>query len=245
MAADFQIGPWLKQSAPQEHGSWSYVAEPLLVAGLASGGWTAAAGVFLAFLAYRPVSLGVRDLLKRKVYPRTWPSLVVGLGLGAGGSALVVAQGDGRLVAALATLGGLFAVLDSRADRRSLLRELAGAGLALPTAVLAAPHAVLPLVIRPLTGILSVRGKLGRLADASTCRWIAVASGAAMAGGAWYAFGPDLRTLAYTACGCRALHLALTAKTEVKPAQVGVVEGLLAVGVVLAWSASPLASVLK
>jgi len=235
--AQFDFKAWVKQSLPQEHGSWAFVVEPLLISSFAGGSRAgiAALGFFLAFLGYRPGVIGIKDILRKKSYPRTIPSLIAGLVLCGIGLAMMALVQNWILIGSLAVLGGLFVYLDSRAEKRSVLREAVGAMLAIPAACLVAPAASGVFVTRALGALLSVRGFIARYDDATTCRWLAVGFAVALVGLSYFAFGPSLRLAAYSACAARVIFLALIAGKEVKPMRIGMVEAIFGTGVLVAW----------
>lgn len=68
---------------PAEHGSWSLVAEPILLGLLAAPSWAGlclALAAFFAFLAYQPLSIVWRDTRRGRRYARTTLALRFGLG---------------------------------------------------------------------------------------------------------------------------------------------------------------------
>lgn len=227
--------PWVKQSLPQEHGSWAFVLEPLLIAGIWAGHWVSSLGFFLCFLAYRPLTVGGKDLLKKKRYERTVPMVASGISLlGIGLSLIVVARAYGLLVT-LAGLGGVFAYMD-QGEKRSISREVLGTLLAFPAAALAAPFGAAVFVLRPIAAVLSVRGFIGRMEDSDQSRWIAVGFGLALIVAAVVYLGIGWPTIAYAICGLRTLHLALTKDKEVAPVRIGMIEGVISLLVLAGWA---------
>lgn len=238
MAQRFDVKLWVKQSLPQEHGSWAFVIEPLLISWIAGGSKSglAAIGFFLAFLGYRPALIGLKDLLRKKSYPRTWPSMWAGAIFCCGGGLLMAASRSWALIGCLAILGGAFVWYDAQADRRSVLREGFGALLAVPAACLVAPGAVVVLILRPIASVLSVRGLIARQRDSTICRWLGVGAGFALIPIAFFEFGSmGWRFAAYCVCAARALYSALSAGREVKPLRIGIAEIVVSAAVVLGW----------
>jgi hypothetical protein len=226
--------PW-KAMLPPEHGSWAFVLEPVLIAG-ALGAPGPGFAVFLLYLAYRPLVLAARDLAKRKRYPRTVPSFVLGAGLGALGLVLLFASAPLALVGSLLGLGGLFAIVDQRASARSLIRELLGSILALPVALVLVPSSFLvPLLLRPFAAVLSVRAVFARTEDAAFCRWMGIGLGFALVAQSLLNAAEPLRAAAYLVAGARAVWLGLSWKQERCATRVGIAEALVSVAVVLAW----------
>ncbi len=240
MAPSLNGRAWIRQSLPQEHGSWSFVLEPLLIAAvlnISRFGWVSL-GTFLMFLGFRPMQIGLKDLLKRKSYPRTAPSVVAGLLLCGTGVICLVWSRNWVASAWVIGMGSLFVLTSRLTSPRSLIREIVGVMVAVPVAILAAPLAAEVLVLRPIASVLGVRGVLGRWADHVMSRWLAVGAGAAMVLFAVGAFPIDnSKFVAYSLCGVRALELALTPTYPRKPSTVGMVEAVLALAVVAAWSA--------
>ncbi|MDR3691111.1 MAG: YwiC-like family protein [Fimbriimonas sp.] len=240
MSPKFDVKIWLKQSLPQEHGSWAFVVEPLLISWIVGGvdRGVCAIGFFLAFLGYRPGLIGFKDAVKRKSYPRTLPSLLAGGLLVAAGLVLMAVTRSWIQLGCLAAMGGAFLIIDAKAPKRSILREAFGALLAVPAACVVAPNATGVLAIRPIVSVLSVRGLIARWDDAKVCRWLAVGIGAAMLPVAWIAFGMlDWRLAAYGVCFARAMYSALIAGKPVKPVQIGIAEMLVSLAVIAGWLA--------
>lgn len=212
--------------------------EPLAVACIAGGSiyGTLSLGFFLVFLGYRPGLIGLKDLLKRKVYPRTLPSFSAGAFLIAIGSALMLLTEEWNVLCAVALFGAAFAVIDALGGKRSVERESFGALLAVPIACFAAPFASPVLVLRPVLSVLSVRGLISRWEDAALCRWLGILFGFALVPVAWVAFGfSDWRFVAYCICGGRALVSAYQHGKGVKPLQIGIAEIAVSLIVVLCW----------
>lgn len=229
---------WIKQALPQEHGSWAFVVEPLLIAAIAGGAGYAVSGLgfFLAFLAYRPFSIGIKDALKRKLYPRTVPSLISGTVLLLVGAILLVLPRNWPLIEGIAFLGCAFLLVNAFAGKRSVLREGVGALLASPAAILAAPYAAPLFIIRPLASVLSVRGVINRWDDAAISRWTSVFLGCALIPMAWLAFGGfGTRFAAYGVCALRSVYAATVRPQEVKAIKIGIAETLVALIVIVGW----------
>lgn len=237
MAQKLEFKAWMKQVLPAEHGSWAFVIEPLLIAGIVGKAPFILAGIggFLLFLGYRPTFLALKDLQKKKSYPRTVPSLIVGLLLNGLGLACLALSQQWLVLAIIVVAGNIFAQLDQNLPPRSLLRELAGSLLMLPVAVFAAPAAWLVLILRPLAAVLSVRGVINRMDDAKACRWTAVAVGALLIGAALWQLGLGFKTAAYGLAGARTLYFALTPEWERKATRVGIAESVVALLIVLSW----------
>lgn len=135
--------PWKAVLMPTEHGSWSFVLEPPLL-GLAMGpswrGFALVLAALLGFLAYRPIKLASRDVLARRLYPRTklglWSGgvliLLATLGLFASGAPwdLLSVQ----MLATSALLGIAFVWVDQKSRPGALGREMVGALITIPTA---------------------------------------------------------------------------------------------------------------
>lgn len=131
---------------PSEHGSWAFVLEPVLLGTLVSGHWSGLIVVLaalLGFLAYRPLKLGLRDVLARKSYPRTR----IGLGFGSLfliSSGILLILGPIQVVpqywmavGVFGLMGLAFAFFDARLSTGALGRELLGAVLTIPLAAAA------------------------------------------------------------------------------------------------------------
>ncbi|MBS1705245.1 MAG: YwiC-like family protein [Armatimonadetes bacterium] len=240
MPPSFDWHTWIRQSLPQEHGSWAFVLEPLLIATVLDPGkfGLIAIGTFLLFLGFRPFQIGMKDLLKRKRYPRTLPSTIAGCSLGFVGLSCLVLSANWLATSWILGMGVLFLTVSKFTQPRALVRETVGALLAVPVAVLAAPYAAEVLVIRPIVSILGVRGFLARWPDHVMSRWLAVAGGFTMLLFALTAFPLDnSKFVAYLMCAIRALELALTPKFKRTPSTLGAVEAILAVAVIVSWSA--------
>lgn len=231
---------WFRQMLPPEHGSWAFVMEPALIAAVLAEkrGALAGLGVFLLFLAYRPAVQGIRDLWRKKRYPRTVPAVFTGLLLGALGLGCMVLTQEPVLIAATFLLGAVFAWLDAALKPRALWRELLGAYLAVPAALVFAPMAgAVLLLARPTVAILSVRGVIARMDDSVACRWVGTTLGLGL--GAYAGLTQPLPlSLAYGLVGGRAVWLALTPNRERKVTQVGIVESIVSVLVVFGWLAA-------
>lgn len=237
MAQKLEFKTWMKQVLPPEHGSWAFVIEPLLIAGIVGKAPFILAGIggFLLFLGYRPTFLALKDLLKKKSYPRTVPSLIVGLVLNGLGLACLALSQQWLAMILILVAGNVFAQLDQNLPPRSLWRELMGSLLMLPVAIFAAPLAWLVLILRPLAAVLSVRGVINRMDDAKACRWAGVAVGACLIGAGLWQLGLGFRTAAYGLAASRTLYLALTPDWERKATKVGIAESAVALLIVLSW----------
>lgn len=237
MAQKLEFKAWLKQVLPPEHGSWAFVIEPLLIAGIVGGPPFVLAGVggLLLFLGYRPTFLALNDLMKDKWYPRTLPSFLLGLGLNGLGLVCLALSKEFLALALVLLLGGVFAQLDQRLPPRSLWRELAGALLLVPVVILAAPTAWPLLLLRPLAAVLSVRGVIDRMEDAQACRWAGVAAGGLLAAAVLWALPLGWRTAAYGVAAARTLYLAATHSWERKATHVGIAESVTACLIVHSW----------
>lgn len=238
MANAISFRTWMRQVLPPEHGSWAFVLEPCLIAiATGRGAFVAPAiGVFVGFLAFRPLMLGVQDLWRKKRFPRTMPSLIAGLILGAIAAVLVALSRNGVLIGSLALMGALFLGVNARAKPRSLLRELVGALVAVPLAVAAVPLAGVVLAVRPVVSVLAIRGYLARMPDAAACRWSGAIFGVLASVLAIAQLPTDALKAAYIAVGLRAIYLAITPKSPRTPVQLGIVEGLIAAAIVIAWA---------
>ena len=196
----------------------------------------AAFGFFLLFLGYRPALIGIKDILRRKSYPRTYLSAVSGGLLLSFGGILMLLAGAYAALACLAVMGALFNWIDAKAEKRSILREGFGALLAVPSAILVAPLAAPVLLIRPIASVLSVRGLIARWDDALNCRWISVALAASLIPLGLFAYSVgSWRMLAYSVCSARAVYAAMRAGKPVKASDIGIAEILVSGGVVLGW----------
>jgi hypothetical protein len=237
MAQKLEFKAWIKQVLPPEHGSWAFVIEPLLIAGIVGKASFILAGIggFLLFLGYRPTFLALKDLQKKKTYPRTIPSLLLGLGFNGLGLACLALSQQWLVLVIILVAGNVFAQLDQNLPPRSLWRELVGSLLMLPVAIFAAPLAWLVLILRPLAAVLSVRGVINRMDDANACRWAGVAVGALLIGASLWQLGFGFRTAAYSLAGVRTLYLALTPDWERKATKVGIAESVVALLIVLSW----------
>lgn len=228
----------LRRALPSEHGSWAFVAEPLLIATMATRGafWPGAVGLFLLFLAYRPGTLALRDLRANKRFPRTVPYAVAGGVLAAMGLALFAFAASPLLIGVQAAVGLAFVVADANLKPRALSRELLGSVLVLPAAVLAVllehPWIVAVLLIRPLAAVLSVRGILDRFDDGPGASKFGAVAGGVLLVAASMAFGPtDLRVFVYGLAGLRAIYLGVTRLKERTPVKVGIAESGVAAAV--------------
>jgi hypothetical protein len=164
---------------PSEHGSWSFLFEPLLLGLLVAGspkGWLLAAAMLCAFLIHQPLKLALKDRLKGRRSPRTAWAERFAAGYGALALlllALVGIKSDPRFVLPL-LLGLPFLLVqvryDARNRSRALLPELCGT-VALGSAASAVAMlggwsfgAALPLwllmVSRSIPSILYVRARL-------------------------------------------------------------------------------------
>lgn len=229
---------WLRASLPQEHGSWSFVLEPLLVGALiqrTTTGWIAAAGAFLLFLAFRPLQLGLKDLLRKKRYPRTIPCTVLGLALGAIGTGGVLTHASGIWILGL----GLIYVVVAERLRHDLAREMVGATIMLPFSCMALPAMAPLFLLRPLVTIMGVRGYFNRTADATLCARIGIAGGLgllALAAAKLWPLHAVALAFAYGLAGCRGIQLGILKKRDLTPKRIGMEEGMIAVVVVLSWA---------
>ena len=238
MTAKLDKKVWIKQSLPQEHGSWAFVVEPLLISAIVGGRPYAitAIGFFLAFLGYRPALIGIKDLAKRKRYPRTMPSFWIGGILLAAGWLIMAAVLNLAIMGSLIVMGSVFMLIDAKAEKRSVLREGFGSLLAVPAAVVAAPYAWPILVVRPIVSILSVRGLIARWEDSKICRWIGVGLSLCLVPLAYFLLGGlDWRFAAYSACFLRACYSALVAGRPVKAVHIGIAEMVVSVLIVSGW----------
>lgn len=240
MAPKFDFKLWLKQSLPQEHGSWAFVAEPLLISWIMGGlhKGIAAAGFFLMFLGYRPAMIGIKDLLRHKAYSRTYPSFIVGGFLNALGGLLMLWAHAYVALGCLAIMGALFNWIDAKADKRSILREGFGTLLAVPPAILLAPMAGPLLVARPIASVLSVRGLIGRWDDSNRSRWQSVALGILLIPLGALAFPvASWRMVGYSTCVIRSLYAATRFGKPIKASHIGIAEMLVSISVVIGWLA--------
>ncbi len=121
---------------PTEHGGWGFLIFPCMLGLLISPSWGGASlslAAFATFLLRQPLKLATKDILRRKVYPRTKWAIVCAFVL-AGCALSMLAESIhlsnrpflGLLIAALA-LGGAQFVLDLQGQGRTLLAEFAGA----------------------------------------------------------------------------------------------------------------------
>jgi hypothetical protein len=117
---------WRPVLLPPEHGSWSLVLEPLVLALAVAPSWAGlllALAAFTAFLAYRPLKLAVGDHRRGKRYPRTLVAqrfaLIFGAAALAAVSALLLLTGPRPLMPLLAAapLAALFVLYDLRPGR--------------------------------------------------------------------------------------------------------------------------------
>ena len=121
---------------PTEHGSWSFLAEPVLLGMLVAFSWPGvlvAAGAVAAFLARQPLRLWAGDLRRGRTYPRT---SLAGAAFAIFGTASVAALAtawwmtNGSFWPALAGAAPLAAVamwFDIGKRSREMVAELAGA----------------------------------------------------------------------------------------------------------------------
>ncbi len=166
---------------PTEHGGWGFTLEPVLLGALAAPGWPALGlgiATFAAFLARRPLRLGVADLRRHRRLDRTRPALMsvaVFAGVALGGVSLAWAAAVGAfwwpvLIAVPMVLMQLRYDLSGRG--RELLPELLGPaalGAAAPMIILAeglepglATGAWVVLTARLVPSVLMVRAQLRR-----------------------------------------------------------------------------------
>ncbi len=164
---------------PNEHGSWSFLGEPILLGLLVAfspAGFAVALAAVFAFLARQPLKLFVSDQQRGKIYPRTHAArlafaVLAVAAAGSLGAALLL--GEWRLlwaVVAAAPLAALAVAFDLGKRSRDLAAELAGAVAlgAVATAIalsegLPGPRAFAlwaVLAARTLPTILFVRARL-------------------------------------------------------------------------------------
>lgn len=243
----------LKSLLPAEHGSYTFVAEPLLI-GLAIGGfrnnWEVALAIPLLFFAYRPARLAVADASKRKRYPRTVAAFVAGAAFGLPALVLLAHgasafQGVKYLLAIGIAAAVAFVAVDLRSKPQGVARELTGALLSVPfAAALASQSAAVPvwlvlaiLAARALAAVLSVRGAFARHPDAPACRIFAVACAVAIAALA-VTMRETLGAAVVAAYGIVVLRTAWLTATPSRPRKaqvVGMQELAVAALCVLAW----------
>ncbi len=238
MSQKYEFRTLIKQSLPQEHGSWAFVIEPLLISMIGGRIQSAISGLgfFLAFLAYRPATIALKDLLRKKLYSRTLPSAILGTILFLFGFGLMAISRSWLQIAILVGMGSVFILIDSKAEKRSLLREGFGALFAVPAACIAYPHWIPILVLRPIVTVLSVRGLIARWEDAQTCRRLSVALGILLIPIACLlSLRLDWRIAAYVICGGRTILAAKQGGEEVRPIKIGIAELVVSVTVVLCW----------
>lgn len=237
MAQKLEFKAWMKQILPAEHGSWAFVIEPLLIAGIVGGSSFILAGLggFLLFLGYRPTILALNDFIKKKRYPRTLPSLFTGIALNGLGLLCLVLSQQWIVLVIVYLAGSAFAQMDQNLPPRSLWRELGGSLLMTPVVIAAAPSAWLVLIIRPLAAVLSVRGVIDRMEDAKVCRWAGVGAGVLLAVACLWQTGLGARSAAYGLSAARTLYFALTPEWERKATRVGIAESIVALLIVLSW----------
>ncbi len=240
MRQRLEFKAWLKQVLPPEHGSWAFVIEPLLIAAIVGSPAFALAGSggLLLFLGYRPAILGLGDLIKKKQYERTLPSLAAGFMCSFLGLCLFLLSQQLLPLVIVMVLGGAFALLDQKLPPRSLWREMAGSMLMVPVVISAVPGAWPVLILRPLAAVLSVRGVIDRMDDAKICRWVGVGAGVLLAGAAMTALPYGWRSAAYGVASVRTLYLAVTHTWERKATHVGIAESAVAAFIALAWAES-------
>lgn len=196
---------------PSEHGSWAFVLEPVLLGTIMSrdrNGLYVVFGALFAFLAYRPLKLGIRDVLARKRYPRTTVGLVFGslflataavlLYLGAPPSGLphplvgsLTGVDDYRYaIGGFLAVGLIFAVCDAKLSTGVLGRELLGALITVPlagaalwstyfyTATNGGIFVMLLCVAKIVPTVLYVRARLRSWKDRGSTAWWAIGAGA-------------------------------------------------------------------
>jgi hypothetical protein len=164
---------------PTEHGGWSFLLEPVLLALLVvpsvAGFWLMLATA-LAFLAHQPVKLAIKDWHNRRRLPRTrWAERFAFLyGLSACGTFVLAHLGSENAFWLPLLLAAPLAIVQVRYDAtnrsRELVPEITGAlalGAVAPAAALiggwsliAALLLWLILALRTLTSILYVRARL-------------------------------------------------------------------------------------
>lgn len=124
---------------PSEHGSWGFLLEPaavgILVAPSIAGGLLVL-GALGFFLARHPVRLGIQDLSRRRLYPRTHLALRFGATFALIGAAAMMAAATITGPRALIPLACAMPLLlvqigfDLRGGSRTLSAEIAGASAA-------------------------------------------------------------------------------------------------------------------
>ncbi|MCG9894900.1 MAG: YwiC-like family protein, partial [Fimbriimonadaceae bacterium] len=80
---------------PAEHGSWSLLAEPILLGLLirfSPAGLLVAASSVFAFLAYRPLRIALADSRRARSVPRTRVAWTWGLGLAGVAAGMIAAS---------------------------------------------------------------------------------------------------------------------------------------------------------
>ncbi len=255
---------WRHVAVPAEHGSWEFLAEPillgLLVAPSAAGALVAVAALAV-FLARRPLQIAVTDRRRGKRYPRTplAERLLAACALASAlafAGALLLARRPFLLPVGLATPVAAVAVAFDLAQRpRALAPEIAGTlALAAASSAIAlaggwstAPALALWAIVaaRTLPSILYVRARLrlGRSAPADvTGALVAHAGAIALAAAlAWLRLAPWLAAAAMAVLALRAAWGLSPWRAAMKTWQLGLTEigfGLatvLAVAAGVAW----------
>jgi hypothetical protein len=237
---------------PAEHGSWSFLFEPVLVGGLvapSAGGACLAAAAAALFLARNPsrVILRARSGSTRVPVARAVAGAYAGVGAAALALAVLLAGARPLLPLLLtAPFGLVFVLLDTRNEGRSLLAELCGPlalGASAPAIALAAGWTSVGatvlyglVVAKALPTVLYIRARL-RLADGRRARRapavaahalaLALAAASARAG-----LSPWLATLAMALFLARAAHGLSPRRGALTVAQIGAIEVVMSVAFV-------------
>lgn len=126
---------WKRILLPPEHGSWSFLLEPILLGVLVSpSGAGAALGIaaVAAFFTRQPLKLALSDRRRGKRHPRTAAAEGVALAFGSVATlalAVALAAGGSRValpLLAAAPLGLVQVIYDARRETREIAPELAG-----------------------------------------------------------------------------------------------------------------------
>lgn len=155
---------------PVEHGGWGLISAPLIVGLSVAPTWPGALislAAMAMFLARQPLKIAAKDVLRRKLYPRTAWATGFALGeLSVAAAALLVAvtqsNADTRIaLGLLVVLSALQFALEVQSQGRAIMPELLGAAAAAMFAsVIAFAGATHPEFGWSLAGALAVHGWL-------------------------------------------------------------------------------------
>jgi YwiC-like protein len=234
---------WLKLILPKEHGTWSFILEPLVFALLIAPSWPGASlclAVLIAAFARRPLKLAstLRDPEERALARRISGWMAIGVAIGFGTTLLLGGIGPGLLLLPSLVAGAAYLLFDRVGESRAAAAEIAGASsLAfIPAGVLAyagwstlaALAAAFVMLARVVPTILVVRSYLHRrkgetvsgLPALATCGLASLGVGVL----SWFCFVPWSATIMMDLLLMRAIALLVWPGPELRPRQIGLFE---------------------